>query len=253
MKILLFTDVHWSRVASLVNKQATKYSIRLEGLLKSINWVNEEAVKNNCEIMICAGDFFDKTELDAESATALADISWNSLPLYLLCGNHEASTSDLKYNLLNLLKRPNTEVITDIKEAIFGNCQLHFIPYITEVNRKDLVTYLLNIDNSKKQVVISHNEIAGINYGAFKSTAGFSIEEIDKAVDLYLNGHLHNSEFVTKKILNLGSLSAHNFTNDSSKYNYGAWILDTETLELKFLENPYAFNFYKFDILEAAD
>lgn len=54
-------------------------------------------------------------------------------------------------------------------------------------------------------------------------------------------------------ILNVGSLTAHNFTNDSFIYNYGIWVLDTQTLKLDFIENPFGFNFYKCDILQEDD
>jgi len=68
-----------------------------------------------------------------------------------------------------------------------------------------------------------------------------------------LNGHLHNSDWVSDKILNVGSLLAHNFTNDSAVYKYGAWILDTDTMKIDFIENPFSFNFYKISISNAAD
>lgn len=48
--------------------------------------------------------------------------------------------------------------------------------------------------------------------------------------------------------MNLGSLTAQNFTNDSFKYKYGAWILDTDTMNIEFFENPYSLNFYKIDV-----
>ena len=45
-------------------------------------------------------------------------------------------------------------------------------------------------------------------------------------------------------------MSGHNFTNDSIIYKYGIWILDTDTLKTEFIENPYGFNFYKFEIYD---
>lgn len=249
MKLLIFSDVHWSTYSSIIRKQGKVYSQRLELLLASMNWVNQIAIDSSCEAMVCAGDFFDKAQLTDMELTALRDIKWNDLPCYFLCGNHESSVSDLRFNALKALESQNHLIISDQCWSIKDNkTQLHFVPYIVETDRQNLENYLDKNTECTKHIVISHNDIAGINYGGFTSKSGFNIEEIEASCDLYLNGHLHNSEWITKKILNVGSLSAHNFTNDSSKYSYGIWILDTETLKIEFIENPYSLNFYKFEI-----
>jgi len=254
-KVLIFSDVHWSTTSSVIKKRGTKYSTRLEHLINSMNWVNKLAEDEDCSFMICAGDMMDQSACNDEEITATREIEWNDLNCYFLCGNHESSVNDLSFSTVKLFEGKNHFIIDNpyLLEPKNTTTQIHFIPYIVESDRTDLANYLTNVDKSKKQVVISHNDIAGIQYGGFTSKLGFNITEIENNVDLYLNGHLHNSEFITKKILNVGSLSAHNFTNDSFNYKYGAWILDLDTLELKFFENPYAFNFYKIEINDSKD
>ena len=253
MKIMIYSDVHWAFASSIIRKYTNKYTQKLDGLINSMNWVNNKATELQCDFMICAGDFFDKPKLSDIEITALKEIKWNNLPCYFLCGNHESSVIDLRYSALKLFESDSHHTIDKVYSLTLDTCQIHFIPYITESERESIEHYINNIDNNKKQIIISHNDIRGIRYGGFESKAGFSIEEIEKYADIYLNGHLHNSEWITKKILNLGSLSAHNFTNDSDKYSYGAWILDTDTLECVFVENPYAFNFYKLVVETDAD
>ena len=249
MKVCLFTDVHWSKNTSIVRSRGEKYSTRLELLINSMNWVNDLAVEQNCTAMFCLGDFFDKSTLDDEEISALREIKWNKLYTYYIVGNHESSVSSLEFSTTSLFRNNRVRIIS--KPTFISNingCIIVCLPYITDDSKKYLNEYLKDFPKEKKIVVLSHNDIKGIKYGAFESKTGFDINEIEANCDLYINGHLHNGAWITNTILNAGSLSAHNFTNDSYAYRYGAWILDTTTLELTFYENPYSLNFYKIDI-----
>lgn len=249
MKILIFSDCHWSTNSSIVRSRGQKFSTRLEFLINSMNWLNDLAIKENCEEMICAGDFMDRSTLNDEEITALQNIYWNDLPCIFLCGNHESSVADLRYSSIKAVESRSRLIVSDSGyNQICGNTQIHFLPYVLETEKQELKTYLNKNSSCDKHIIISHNDIAGINYGGFESTLGFSINEIEENCDLFLNGHLHNSEWVSDKILNVGSFSGHNFTNDSSRYKYGVWVLDTETLKIEFFENPYSLNFYKLEI-----
>lgn len=253
-KYCIFSDIHWSKNTSIVRSRGNKYSTRLELLIKSMNWVNELAVRESCDSMICLGDMMDKSQLIDEEISALREIKWNKLPSIYLVGNHESSVSSLDFSTVSIFRNKRVKIISKPEMLSENNYDLLFLPYITEDNRKELKSYIEELKASDKELIIfSHNDLKGLNYGAFVSKIGFDIDEINKYCSLFLNGHLHNSEWVSKKILNVGSLSAHNFTNDSYRYKYGAWILDTDTLSLKFFENPYSLNFYKIDIENEKD
>ena len=251
MKVLIFSDVHWSAVSSLVTKYGKNYTVRLEHLISSMNWVNKLAVEQGCTCMICGGDMMDKSQCSDIELTALREINWNSLPCYFLCGNHESSVADLKFSSVKALESKHHFIISSPQVLTINNINICFLPYIVESDRKPILEYFKNSED--RNILISHNDIAGINYGVVESKIGFSIQELSNNFKLILNGHLHNSSWVANNILNIGSLTANNFTNDSKKYSYGCWILDTETYKLTFFENPYAFNFYKIDILEETD
>lgn len=198
--------------------------------------------------------FFDKATLNDEELTALTEIKWNKdIDNYFLCGNHESSVADLRFSSLTCLAAKNRFIISDATKITVDNINMYFIPYVVDSDRKPLAEYLPDYDETQYNVIFSHNDIAGINYGMYESKNGFSIDEISNYKCYYLNGHLHNSEWITNTILNLGSFSGHNFTNDSERYKYGAWILDTDTNKLEFFENPYSFNFYKIDITSSTD
>ena len=220
------------------------FSVRLEKLIESINWVQQQAVALGCDMIVCGGDFFDKSTLTAEELTALSTIQWAQLPQYFLAGNHEMTldnqsvlSSDALYKIGTIIRNSTTLSV--------GDKDLMLLPYIDEDIRKPLGEYLL--PNRRERIIISHNDIKGIKYGKYISESGFSIDEIEKNCSLFINGHLHNCGILNDKgtIINLGNLCGQNFTEDASKYPHFMCVVDTDTLQVNYYENPYAINFHK--------
>ena len=249
MRILFYTDVHISQNSSIVNKRGEKYSKRLENIIKSLNWAEEQAILNKCDSIVCLGDLFDRSDLNAEEITALKEIKWANLPHTLIIGNHESNVVSLEFssafslnNVFDIINKPCSDVYDDFS--------ITYLPYIVDSERKPIKEYL---PDSKKKIVLSHNDIKGIQYGQWISKNGFDIEDISNNCDLFINGHLHNGEWVNDKILNLGNLTGANFSENAFKYKHQIAILDTDNLKLEFIENPYAFNFYKIEIKSKDD
>lgn len=265
MKLVIYSDPHWSTYSSILRQRGKKYSKRLEILIDSINFVEQLAIARRCDEVICLGDFFDRNNLNAEEITALNEIKWCNLKHKFLVGNHEITTDDLSMNSLNVL-RAFGEVIDKPKLEVTYGWYIVYLPYIDEDLRKPLTKTLSDLlqttltgyfttQECKKTLIFSHNDIKGIRYGAYVSETGYSIEEIEDNCALYLNGHLHNGGFVNEKetILNVGNLSGQNFTEDAFNHKHNIYIFDTDTGELETLENPCAINFYKFEINELKD
>lgn len=255
MKILLYTDPHWSQYSSIVRRRGQDYSQRLENLIMSISWAEGLSETNGCDQVICLGDFFDTAFLNSEEATALQDVKWNlSIPHYFLVGNHESPIASLEYSSTKVLEAFGFNIVSSLVGFDYGDTGLVLIPYILEENREPLKAYL-NVSKAKQKVVLSHNDIKGINYGMYTSKEGFDLVDIESNCDLFINGHLHNSGFLNDKetILNLGNITGQNFSEDAFRYSHFACILDTETLQLSFFENPHAFNFYKIEISKTED
>lgn len=262
MKILLFTDNHFSQYSSIIRSRGDKFSTRLENQIQSLNWVNEIAIEKDCGIMVCLGDFFDKSELNSEELTALKEIKWNSLPKYFIVGNHEMGSNDLSYNSVNALSSIGT--IVDKPTLISGyGYNLYMLPYINETDRKPLNDYInqLNLETAgmfttqevKQPLILSHNDISGIRYGQYESKSGFNIKEINDLNIWYINGHLHNQTQISDKILNLGNLTGQNFSEDGFKYSHCVGIFDTDTYDIELINNPYAFKFYKISAEDLVD
>lgn len=233
-------------------------------MLLSLAWVENVARQYRCEEEIFLGDFFDRPNLEPEEISALKEIQWNLKEIqwnntcrirHFIVGNHESSVANLIYNSTDALSSiKNNNVITYPNVySVDSNTEFLFLPYIVEDCRKSLGFYLQNRNPDKKLIAFSHNDIKGVQMGKFISTTGFEVEDIEKNCDLYINGHLHNGSWITNKILNLGNLTGQNFNEDASKYEHHVAILDTDTLEIQLVENPYAMNFYKLEVNKESD
>ncbi len=248
MKILLFTDLHMCPRASIINKWGTKYPSRLENCIESLNWMERTAENLGCEYIINLGDFFDKPDLTSETITACNDIAWSWIMHYHLVGNHDASNSCLTFNSVNCLSANNHRVITEPQVLPLDDCDICFLPYVTECDRKPLAEYFKNLDPNRPRVILSHNDISGLQLGPVVSKTGFSLEEIESNCSLFINGHLHNGQVLTPKVINLGNLTGKDFGEDAFKHNHNVAVLDTKTMSLTYIENQYAYNFYKIQI-----
>lgn len=252
MKLGICGDVHFCKYSSIVRSRGKKYSTRLENLIESVNWFEHLCEENNCDIAVYLGDFFDQSELDAESITALKEIKWNDLSHTFLVGNHECGLGSLEYNSAEIFSLcPSATIISKPSTFEIDNTQVVFLPYILETDRKPIEEYLE--ETNKKRVIFSHNDIAGIQLGQIVSKNGFSIEKIENNCDLFINGHLHNGSKITNKIINLGNITGQNFSEDAFIYSHNAMVLDLDDLSYKLIINPYALNFYKLDFTEKND
>lgn len=253
MRILLFTDLHMCPQASIINKWGTKYPKRLENCIASVNWLERKAEELRCNCIISLGDFFDKPDLTSETITACQDIAWSELQHYHLVGNHDASNSSLIFNSVNCLNGDNHKVITEPTMWSADDCDICFLPYVTECDRKPLAEYFTRNEYNTRRIIFSHNDISGIQMGPVVSKTGFSIEEIEASCDLWINGHLHNGQALTPKVINLGNCSGKDFGENAFIYSHRIAVLDTSTMSVEYIENPYAYNFYKLEINTEAD
>lgn len=253
MRLLLFADLHMCPRASIISKWGTKYPSRLENCIESVNWLERKAEELGCDYIVNLGDFFDRPDLTSETITACNEIKWADIMHLHLVGNHDASNSSLTFNSVNCLADFSHSIITEPMVLPLADCDICFLPYVTECDRKPLNEYFQKSDSGKPRVILSHNDISGIQLGPVTSKTGFSLEEIEANCSLFLNGHLHNGQAITQKVINLGNLTGKDFGEDASKYTHCIAILDTKDLSLTYEENPYAYNFYKIQIDRESD
>ena len=253
MKLALFSDLHMCPQASIINKWGTKYPKRLENCIDTLNWIERKAEELNCDYIISLGDFFDKPDLTSETITACQDIQWSWTQHYHLVGNHDASNSSLIFNSVNCLSNDNHAIIAEPSTLMLDDCDICFLPYVTECDRKPLKEYFSDSFDNRPRIILSHNDISGIQLGPVVSKTGFSIEEIEANCDIFINGHLHNGQAITPKVINLGNCTGKDYGEDAFKHAHCIAILDTLTMSIEYIENPYAYNFYKIQIDTEAD
>ena len=246
MKLLIVGDVHWSQYSSILRTRSGRYSTRLNNLIQSVNWAERTAESNECEAIIYLGDFFDKSELNAEEITALSEVNWSTLPHWIICGTHEMGDKYHYSSSAKLFRMLNNFVVVETPDTLANaeNITYIFLPYVLEDERKPLAEYIGG-NIGEEVYVFSHNDIQ-MQYGQYKSVNGFTTDEIEKNCDKFFNGHLHNRQ-IDGKIENVGNLTGQNFSEDAEKYSHGVVIFDTETSKEWFIENPHALNFYKID------
>lgn len=247
MKILIYSDNHWCKYSSIVRSRGKKYSTRLENQIESINWAEGLAEQLNCDFVFMLGDFFDSQQLDSEELTALKDIRWASKDHCILCGNHELGLNNSMFSSAHLFElKTRLHTISEPSKAIYGDVEICFLPYILENDRKQIEEYF-GQKEAARRIILSHNDLKGVQLGPFLSQIGFELTDIQANCDLFINGHLHNGGKVADKVINIGNLTGQNFGEDAFKYTHEAFVLDTDTMKIDVYENPYAFNFYKLD------
>jgi calcineurin-like phosphoesterase len=218
--ILVVGDVHFVNTSYIKD--------RLDYCVDSLNWVEQEATKLGVKKIIYVGDFFDRSDVNAEEISALAKVQWSNCEHIVIVGNHELSKESNSVLLLQFL---GFKVISEI-ENIDG---ILYVPYLYNPNKFD---YSL-LDNA--DIAISHNDIAGIQVGKFKTVNGLDLEKLKRA-KLFINGHIHNGSYLADNVLNIGNFVGLNFSEDAFKYQHNVALVDNGKVEL--IENPYTLNFY---------
>ena len=251
-KILVYADNHFSEKSSILTKFGAQFWTRLENQIESINWIEQYAAHHNIDAILCLGDFFDHNYLKDTEISALTHINWSSLPHYYVVGNHESGFNGLTYNVADIFKLLNYNVINSpSKISLDETIDLCALPYIVDSDQRPLEEYFGKKD--KPRIIFSHNDLADIQMGPVISKVGFKPTEIETSCDLFINGHLHNGKKISDKIINLGNLTGKDFGEDACIYTHNVMILDTSTLQYELVENPHAFNFYRITLNSLED
>lgn len=116
------------------------------------------------------------------------------------------------------------------------------VPWIAQDNHNDCYNH---IRNSSCRVLCGHFEIVGFQVmSGIKHTHGLSSSDLNK-FEMVLSGHFHLKQS-EKNIHYLGSQYQMNFGDVN--YKKGFHILDTSTMEMKFIENENSiFHIFNYD------
>lgn len=238
MKVLIYADAHFSINSSILLGSSNSLNGRLDHLIRSFEWMYDVAERNNVDAIVDLGDLADSCNLRAEEITAISKaLSFNTtIPEYHVLGNHERVSEDGQINSVNFITSfPNHKLFTRITSVDGLGI---FIPY-GKYEDEDLDAY------GEHRIAFTHIDIYGADLGlGWMSKSGMTPAYLKSKFDLVVNGHIHKYGDVYhkqgKRILNLGALSAQNFSAEVTPH---IGILDTDTLNIEFIDNPCAIYF----------
>lgn len=200
--------------------------------------INERGIKT----IICLGDLVDRRKyinyhtLSKMKTDFLDEIRDRKLDFFVIGGNHDLffkNTTSLNA-LDELLYGYDFNIFTSPKMIRLPNRDCLMLPWITSENRGESMGMVGNLTSS--DIVFGHLELAGftMNPGTV-AEHGDDPAPFSKAAAVY-TGHYH-SKSSKGNIHYLGAPFAFNWGDYGD--SRGFHILDLDTLELEFIENPY--------------
>jgi DNA repair exonuclease SbcCD nuclease subunit len=155
--------------------------------------------------------------------------------MFVIPGNHDTYYKNTNIvNSIDLLLReyPNIHIIEKPSIQVFDNRQVAFSPWICADN----YTESMNIFSVPADLCIGHFELEGFHmFRGIKSEGGLD-RSVLKNYEMVLTGHFHHRS-TEDNIYYLGS--PYEFTWADHDDPRGFHILDTRTLDISFIENPY--------------
>lgn len=237
-KIAIITDTHYG-----CRNDAKEFHRSFQRFYENIFFptLKEEGVTH----IIHAGDLVDRRKyVNFQTATELHNhfmqpIFDGGYETHIIAGNHDVTYKNS--NQVNALKtlygksvNPNLHLYWDNPEEIdIGGLRILLSPWICDENREESLN---RIALSTAPFLIGHFEISG-----FEMHAGsICVHGLDKSIfskfDSVYSGHFHHpSEYGNIKYLG----SPYETTWSDYNGKRGFHILDTETRDLKFYQNPY--------------
>lgn len=198
----------------------------------------------NIKHVIHLGDLVDKrqgiafTTANFVRTKFLEPLNALGVETHIICGNHDIPlrSSNVK-NVLQELYLDRYENIhcyfKSPEEIVIDGQKILLVPWINRDNR-DITIDAIN--KSKAKICCGHFELQG--YEMHKGTIAYHGEkkELVEKFSLVMSGHFHHNSF-DGKVCYVGNPSEFYWSDYGERK--GAHILDTNTLKLDFIQNPY--------------
>ena len=237
MKIALITDTHWG-----VRNDNIAFMDNSKFFLDNVFFPYLE--KYGIDTVIHLGDLVDRRKyinfntLNRLKEDFLDPLMGRKINTTLIAGNHDTYFKNT--NELNALRelvygsKYGFDIIDKYAEVVkFDNLPILLTPWICDDNRKQVLEQIQRVGAS---VCAGHLEIQGFEMYRGSVVSHGDDRSIFSRFDLVLSGHYHHRS-TDGTIFYLGSHGE--FTWSDYDDPRGFHILDTETLELTFVENPY--------------
>jgi len=158
------------------------------------------------------------------------------IPIDLLTGNHDCyyrNTNDINALAELIGKYPNVRIFSEPQDIQYGSLLVALVPWINSGNYETAMEYLRT---TKAPVILGHLEITGFEMDQGNVCLGGMNKATFERFDMVLTGHFHHRS--TDGVISyLGN--QYEITWADYQDPRGFHILDTETRELTFIQNPY--------------
>lgn len=201
--------------------------------------------EHNVKTVLHGGDLFDVRKhiqfqsLHDTKRIFLDVMKENDILMHIIVGNHDTTYKNTNsVNSLDLLLKEYKDSIKvyvdDVQNLVMDNLKIAMVPWITSENSEKIMKQLRK---SSSDYVLGHFEIEGfVMSGGEKCRHGLKAEIFSKFDKVY-SGHFHvpsnkgNIEYIGSP-----------YPMDWSDYgsDRGFYIIDTETLQVEFVLNPYS-------------
>ena len=210
---------------------------------RSFDWFFREIDSRKIKHIIHGGDLYDKRKsLNILSGNLcrqsfLEPVYNRGIETHIIAGNHDIFFKNT--HEINTLKEvvgdrylPHIKIYSMPETINIDGLDIQLMPWICDSNMKESVDA---IETSKAKVLIGHLEIQGFPMlKGVMAEHGFDKKIFDRYT-LVCSGHFHTRSSISN-VHYLGAFATYTWA-DYSEYR-GFCILDTETLEIEYLENP---------------
>jgi len=236
LKIAIITDTHWG-----VRNDNIAFMDNSKKFLDTIFFPYLE--KNGINTVLHLGDLVDRRKyINIHTARRLREdflepLTAKALDVYIIAGNHDTYYKNT--NEVNSLRElvglyPYIKIFDKAPKVVtFDNLPITLIPWICDENRKESIE---RIKSSGTEIAAGHLEIQGFEMYRGSIVSHGDDRSLFDRYDMVLSGHYHHRSS-DGTVFYLGSHGE--FTWSDYDDPRGFHILDTETRELTFIENPY--------------
>ena len=242
MNVALITDTHWG-----VRNDS---SVFIEYYKKFYSeYFFPYLDKHGITSIIHLGDIVDRRKyINFVTLRALKDIFINecekrSIDLHVIIGNHDIPFRNTNgVNAMREIFQHGSNQIVKFYESPteinVGDIPIALVPWINSENEHETLTFLRD---TKAQICLGHLELVGFEMmRGMKQTHGYDTTPFEK-FDLVCSGHYHHKS----QKGNINYLGApYEMTWSDYQDPRGFHILDTETRNIDFIQNPFSM-FYK--------
>jgi len=236
-----YADAHLSYSSSILSSASNKYSVRLDNIVKSFKWMYDQFDKQNVDMVVNLGDLTSNPHLRGEEISALnKSLSYSKgINEYHILGNHERLKNTSSKTLINSIDILDIGDNFEVVSSPMTVGDISFYPYPRQGNVD--FEALSDLDGS---ILFSHLTILDEQLMEELKMSGVSHQFLEDKFDIVINGHIHKSCWVKRnKIVNVGSFTGVSFSDKYELHYPSIFILDTDNLEIDFIENPYSMKF----------